>query len=373
MKEPELILVVDDEDLLRMNMRAFLEDLGYRVVEAARGMEALETSRLQAPDLILLDVNMPGMDGFETCGRLKEDPATAEIPVLFLSAILGAEDKVKAFRTGAVDYVTKPFQLEEVEARIGLHLELHRQRRKLRQQNDALLRLESLRDTLIHMIAHDMRSPLTIIIGTLDLLATGLEGQDPRLLGQVERARTTAERLTSMITTMLDMSRLESGEMPLHRKACDLAEIARGMLQSVSSLQAQRRIWVTSPESVRAAVDPEIIGRVLENLLVNAIKFTAADGLIEIRIQRDGGLARVALIDNGPGIAAEHLPRLFEKFGQVGERAQRSGAGLGLAFCRLAVEAHYGKVGVSSEVGKGSEFWFEIPVGEPGAGTPSPL
>jgi signal transduction histidine kinase len=365
MTTPETILLVDDEDALRWNMRAFLEDLGFQVLEARRGQEALALCREHRPHLILLDISMPEMNGFEVCRQLKTDPRTAEIPVIFVSAFLRVTDKVNAFASGGVDYVTKPFHFEEVEARIRAHLELHRQRRELKAQHAALLRLEQERDGFIHMLAHDMRGPLTAILGCVDLARLTAPPENASLATYLNRATEGAERITSMINQMLELSRLESGNLPLNRSQCDLVRLVQ---ESVAPMQAgvgKRRLVISGLESLFAYCDADVFGRILGNLVGNAFKFTPQDGRVEIQVTRSGDSARVAVIDDGPGLPVELQQSVFEKFTQAKGAGSKQGFGMGLAFCKLAVEAHQGQIGVESEPGHGSTFWFTLPLVPP--------
>jgi len=179
----------------------------------------------------------------------------------------------------------------------------------------------------------------------------------------IDVARRSTTKLLDMVTSVLDVSRLEAGEMPLNRQACDLAVVTKEVVDSLGSAVGQRRLSVESePAPVLAHGDQEIIRRVIANLLGNALKFTPKDGEIRIAVSRKDSMARVAVTDTGPGIPAEYHAKIFEKFGQVEKQARRHSTGLGLTFCKLAVEAHGGKIGIESEVGKGSTFWFELPV-----------
>jgi len=358
MTAPERILTVDDEPLLRMNLRAFLEDQGYQVLEAGDGATALEVCSTQAPDLVLLDINMPGLDGFQVCERLRAEPASRDLPVIFLTALPGTADKVRAFQAGGVDYLTKPFQFEEVEARVRTHLELARRQRQLQLQNAALIRSEALQQDLTHMIVHDLRSPLTVVLQSLEMLEAGLlPGLDARLRGLVERGLHGTRRLSGMIDQLLQVSRLEAGQMPANLRPLDLSQLARA---SAAALDPQR-ISVALPERLEVLGDPDLLPRVLDNLLGNALKFTQAPGRVDLRTGFQGGLVRIEVCDQGPGIADHDRERIFEKFSQ-GE-AGSSQRGLGLALCRLAVERMGGQIGVESERGQGSTFWFTLPAG----------
>ncbi len=360
------ILVVDDTAANLHLLAGMLKELGYKVRSVSDGKFALQTAKHDPPDLILLDVIMPEMNGYEVCERLKTDERLAEIPVIFISALNETMDKVKAFQVGGVDYITKPFQLREVQARVATHLELHRQRRLLQESYEQLRKLEELRDGLVHMVVHDMRTPLTSIKGFLQMLST-VEGETMSDDGRefVAIASEATENLIDMISSLLDVSKMEAGEMTLDLGECDLAEIIRGVMDKAESLRENRELTFEPPkEPIIIQADSGLLARIVQNLLGNALKFTPDRGTIQVGLERTQDAVRVYVQDSGPGIPSESLERIFEKFGQVtqgqSQRRQYS-TGLGLTFCKLAVEAHGGSIGVDSEVGKGSTFWFTLP------------
>jgi len=344
------ILIVDDTPANLLLLVKMLVERGYRTRTVHSGKLALQAARTEAPGLILLDIIMPEMNGYEVCAQLKADAALKDIPVIFISALHETIDKVKAFRVGAVDYVTKPFQFEEVYARVQTHLRLRR--------------LEQLRDDLTQMVVHDLRNPLTVICGFLEIL----EFHEARKLSANTRAlvmvaRRSAEDLLNMIGSILDVSKLGAGEMKLQREPCDLVALVRAVLATTQPLPDQRTVTLDAPEPpVNITADAALIRRVLQNLLGNALKHTPEGGAVRIAVTRSGSEIRIAITDSGPGIAPEFHQRIFEKFGQVEDRKHRQGTGLGLTFCKLAVEAHGGHIGVESEVGQGSTFWLALPL-----------
>lgn len=360
------ILVVDDTPANLILLTGMLKGLGYKVRSVSDGKFALQTAKHDVPDLILLDVMMPGMNGYEVCERLKMDEQLVEIPVIFLSALNETADKVKAFEAGGVDYVTKPFQLREVQARVAAHLELHRQKRLLKESYEQLRKLEELRDNLVHMVVHDMRTPLTSMKGFLQLLDM-VEGESMSKDGKEYVAILTdaTENLIELASSLLDVSKMEAGEMILDLGECNLIEIIREVMAKVESLRENRQFSIEAPEEPMTILgDAKLLSRVIQNLLGNALKFTPDGGSISVGFEICAPCVRVYVRDNGPGIPHESLERIFDKFGQVAsQHIQRQySTGLGLTFCKLAVEAHGGSIGVDSEVGKGSTFWFSIPV-----------
>ena len=362
------ILVVDDTPANLQLLAGMLKDCGYKVRPALSGELALQAARHSPPDLVLLDITMPGISGYEVAEELKRDEKLKKIPIIFISALTETMDKVRAFTIGGVDYVTKPFQYEEVAARVATHLkigrlqaQLEKSNHELRQTNDELLRLQQLRDNLVHMIIHDMNSPLGAMIGFIGLCKSS--GKiPPEIAGYLSHATTAAKKLSEMVRSMLDISKMEAGQLRLNRTDCDLAAVAREIADQFDSLRGKRQLEIDLPQQpLIAFVDRDLIGRVMQNLVGNALNYAPTGSAVRILLQSAETTARVSVIDAGPGIPPEYHKRIFEKFGQVQRDGPRVGTGLGLTFCKLAVEAHGGQIQVDSEPGKGSTFWFEVP------------
>jgi signal transduction histidine kinase len=358
------ILVVDDTlDNLRL-LSSVLGERGYEARPATSGRQALEAARRAPPDLILLDVNMPEMDGFEVCAELKSTESLREVPVIFLTALGDTVDKVKAFGLGGADYVTKPFQIDELLARVRAHLSLRQAQVELKQSYQRLRELEKLRDDLVHMVVHDMRAPLTALTSRLEFLASDL---GPTLTGpsadDLKASVRAAEGLSRMTNELLDVSRLEEGKLPLDRKPADLCALAAEVRGNLAGMERGRSIELEAAAPVRCVCDGALVKRVIENLVSNAIKHTPSGSGVRISLAGAGPRVRVAVQDSGPGVAPEARAKIFEKFGAVAARKDQTyhSAGLGLAFCKLAVEAHGGAIGVEQGQPKGAVFWFELP------------
>ena len=364
-KRASLLAVDDTPENLDILVGLLQED--YRVRVATNGERALKLAAREPPDLILLDIMMPGIDGLEVCRRLKEQEALADVPIIFISALDQASDKVRAFTSGGVDYITKPFQAEEVGARVATHLEIRRQQRQLQENFEQLRELERLRDSLVHMIVHDLRSPVLGLTGCLQMLQADLADQlGPEQVEDLESALAAARSLNEMVTSLLDVSRLEAGEMPLDIQPCDPQDVIGKAIGSLGALAKGRHVTFTPPPPMTVCCDAAITVRVVTNLVANALKFTPASGEVRVTATADADAVKIAVTDTGPGIPAEYRERIFEKFGQVAQRAEgkKYSTGLGLTFCKLAVEAHGGAIGVDSREGKGSTFWLTLPAGE---------
>ncbi len=356
---PSILLVDDTAENLRL-LAGMLATHGFDTRPVTSGAEALEAVAHEAPDLILLDVTMPGMNGFEVCAQLKATPASREIPVIFLTALTGVQDKLDGFNAGGVDFITKPFHLEEVIARVTTQVALKRSREALAQSLARLQELERSRDDLVKMIVHDMRGLLMVVLANLDLARGDISGEAAE---DVDSAIKAAQAVTQMSNTLLDVSRLEEGKMPLSPELGDLVPIAQESTEMLRALDSSRTITIESGGPVMATCDRGLIRRVIDNLVSNAVKHTPSGGRVTIELTVGTRGARVAVRDNGAGVPEELRGRLFEKFAGVHTQNRKAvhSAGLGLAFCKLAVEAHGGTIGVESATPRGSIFTFELP------------
>jgi signal transduction histidine kinase len=356
------ILVVDDTPTNLLLLDLILKRSGYFTHLAPSGRVALSTARNSIPDLVLMDITMPEMDGYAVCQEMKRDPRLCDVPVIFLSSLDNPEDKVRAFREGGVDYVTKPYKASEIEARIRTHLNLDRQRRQMASLVEELNEVECLRENLTQMIVHDMRSPLCAV----EFLACSLGGKgagDPaRLAAAIRDIRAQIGRLTRMTEDLLQIATLESKSVPLNLVVADLKAIVGRVLSNLVDVRGVERIDVTTSEAVNVRCDAALIERVIENLLRNAVFRSGAEGSVALSLERNGSDVLVTVRDQGPEIPPELHSVLFDKFSRLQQKGTRTGAGLGMALCRLAVEAHGGTIGFKSPVGAGSTFWFRLPM-----------
>jgi signal transduction histidine kinase len=357
-----VILIVDDvPENLRL-LSAILKAAGYRVRLVASGEVAMESVRQTPPDLILLDIRLPGADGFAVCRQLKQLDGVRDIPVIFISAMEGTEEKLKAFQAGGVDYVTKPFQAEEVLARVQTHLEIRRQKIQIEVNLRQLEKLERMRDDLTHMIVHDLRSPIMAVDGYHEMLQRA-EGANfsPKGVRHLGAARAGIARLIRMTNEMLLVSKLEAVKMPLQLAVFDLTALIREVADEHRLMGGRKTIeFLPPPGAQEIQADREIIRRVLQNLLGNALDFSPEAGVVRLSTTGVARTVRVNVADEGPGLGANAPADIFNKFGATSENSRRPGIGLGLAFCKLAVEAHGGCIGVDSQLGKGSVFWFSL-------------
>ena len=369
---PGLLLVVDDDAENRDVLSRRLIKQGHQVHTASSGRDALQLLTTQDFELILLDIMMPDMDGYEVLGRIKNDRRLQSIPVIMISAIDEVQSVVRCIEAGAEDYLAKPFDPTLLKARIGASLEKKRGRdretalyEQLQQNYKRLLELEKLRDDMRNMIVHDLRTPLTSVIVGMEMVA----GQGPLsdLQREVMNIATNGGRtLLAMINDLLDVEKMESGSSQLHYEPLTAETLIASAVEQVASLAAVERTSIVTaigPASTIFEGDENKLSRTLVNLIANAVKF-AGGGTVTVTADRGEELIRFAVRDTGAGIPAEAFERIFEKFGQANAHT-RVGTGLGLAFCKLAVEAHGGRIQVESTPGVGSTFSFTIPLSAP--------
>jgi signal transduction histidine kinase len=357
------ILIVDDEGRNRELLRELLESCGHEVAECADGRTALERIRTgEGHDAILLDIMMPGLDGFEVCRQLKADDRTARIPVLMITVLAAPEDRRNAIACGALDFITKPIDPQEVALRVANAIQAKHLFDDLLESHTRLRRLEELRDALTSMTIHDLSSPLAGVIASLDLVQrTPRESRGEDAEEMLQDALHSARRLQLQIRCLLDINRIESQAMPLAMVACDLAHHTREAVASLALRGTAPVRIVSDPAVLVARCDPLVIERVIANLVANAVRFTPVSGSVTVKLEERGDRAVVTVEDTGAGILPEHLPRVFDRYFHAESGRKRVGAtGLGLAFCRLAVEAHGGIIGVESEAGQGSRFCFQL-------------
>ena len=366
------VLVVDDDMRNRELLHDILEAAGHAITEAEDGPAALDAVRANPPDVILLDVMMPGIDGFETCRRIRANESTAAIPVIMVTALQDRHDRLEGIRAGANDFLTKPIDGQDVALRVRNAVYGKQLFDQVRESYRKLHELEDMRDKLVHMIVHDMRTPLMGILWDLEMLITKSGIPDQAAADQIdnlERSRAVCYQLIEMVSSVLDASRIEEGKMPLMLEAHSLVEILTECVASLGSVPGERTFAVnvtTDPGMVRC--DRNLVARVITNLLSNAIRFSPTGGEIVLSLERNAGTAKLSVKDAGGGIPADRQEAIFEKYGQVlasDGGGSRYSTGLGLTFCKLAVESHDGTIGVESRPGQGSTFWFTLPVAGP--------
>ena len=367
------ILLVDDQpDNLRL-LSKMLSDAGYEVRRALSGALALRNVDAHPPDLILLDINMPELTGYEVCETLKSEAKTRNIPIIFLSASNSEQDKVKALELGGVDYITKPFQVREVLARVATQLKLQQ--------------LNHLRANLSRMLVHDLRAPLSSIsLSSSSLLRRSYIKTDDQDILQTIYA--TSQRLNQMLNDLLITAKLDVGQLTLNRTPADLREMVASAFQELRFEAELKQINLVSefPDNVEAIIkqlplDVNLFHRVIENLVTNAVKFSPVGGTVTVKVgeKKPGPQDNFALTatdspskpnriflqvtDEGIGVPEAQQKDIFKPY-ETGQTVDGvSQLGLGLSFCKLVVEAHGGAIDVIPNQPRGSTFTVSLPYG----------
>ena len=358
---PDTILIVDDTPANLSVLVDTLSESGYQLMVAEDGEDALAQTAHTQPDLILLDVMMPGIGGFETCRRLKAQPSTRDIPVIFMTALTETAEKVKAFNAGAVDYITKPIQHEEALARISTHLTIRRLRLELEQQL-------ALKERFMRIAGHDLRNPLCLILMSGELARR--KGATPEVTEYLESIHSSAGQMRRIIDTFLNVRKPgDAHRGPMDRTDLNLviAAVASQNEPAAERKQVTLSLELT-PELPRAKADAGHAYQALTNYVSNAIKFLPTGGIIAIRTTATELTLRAEVQDNGPGVPAAERAALFTEYARLSNRPTggEESTGLGLSIVKQLVESEGGRVGADFPASGGSIFWFELPVA-PGA------
>jgi signal transduction histidine kinase len=355
----ETILIVDDIPQNIKILGTILHRQGYHIEFAMKGQAALQWVSEKSFDLILLDVMMPEMDGFEVCRQLKQNPQTAEIPVIFLTAKTDSESVVKGFEAGAVDFLSKPFNTEELLARVSTHLSLQRQKRELKELNAA-------KDKFFSILSHDLINPFNSILGLTDLMKKEYqqlsETEKIYFIGLIHDA---AQQGYMLLSDLLIWGRENMKKVRFDPSNHVLHNVVDGIMALTNNHATQKQIEVTNkiPSEITVFADEEMLKIILRNLLTNAIKFTPAGGSVWFEALQNEDETIVKVGDTGIGIAAEVQSSLFQidsTYSSNGTNGEK-GTGLGLVLCKDFIEKHNGTIQVESHPGKGTIFTCSFP------------
>ena len=366
------LLIVDDLHFNRRLLRDILKRHNFEMHEAADGLEALEKIEEYQFDTVLLDIMMPKLDGYEVCRRLKSDRRTEHIPIILITALTDRDSRLKGIDCGADDFLSKPIDAQYLPLRVRNSVHSKRLHNQAEENYTKLKEVEELRDGLLHMIIHDLRSPLFGVYGNMELLQLTANENGGLIdlnvkdsLDQLTQSRHGAEHVISMVNDLLDIHRMEENRMPIRSEEANLLQIIREGIMSLGAVLDHQRLqtdFIESPPLLQC--DQSVIGRVVANLVGNAIKFSPSDTPIHIALTSSDTHLRVSVSDRAAPISPADQSLIFEKFGQAAARKEgrAPSTGLGLTFCKLAVEAHQGSIGVASREGTGNVFWFELPL-----------
>ncbi|QTA79272.1 Two component system response regulator/histidine kinase [Desulfonema limicola] len=360
------VLIVDDNSQNLQILADILRHKNYKVATAKNGFKALKFISKKQPDLVLLDIMMPEIDGFEVCRRLKENHETNDIPIIFISALTSTDDKLKGFESGGVDYITKPFQKQEVLARVNAHLKLKQTQKALQAANTQLQTAINTKDKLFSIIAHNLRGPIGSLSSTLEMIS-----DDPDILQQKESVSffhnlsLSVHGAYNLLENLLKWSSSQRGTIKYQPVKIDLGMLIEKNIELFSKIAQDKDINLHSEvgKSNTAYADENMLMVVIQNLISNALKFTYKSGEVKVSMEIKGNFFEISISDTGIGISEENQQKLFrldEHFTTYGTENEK-GSGLGLLLCKEFIEKNKGKIWVNSKQGHGSVFIFSLP------------
>ncbi len=360
-KQDFSILVVDDNKENLKVVSNFLKAEGYQIALALNADDARNILEENKIDLILLDVMMPGTDGFTLCRQLKEDNRLKEIPVIFLTAKTETSDLVEGFNSGGVDYITKPFQKEELIARVNNHVALANAKNEIMKQAEQIRRINRTKDRLYSVIAHDIKSPFANISMLISTLAEGyIDAGSEEYEEILQSINSSTQETYSLLLNLLQWTRSQTGDLEIVPESISVEELAANTLRFLSPQADKKEIKLerSVPDGLVIEADQNMMKSVLQNLVNNAIKFTRPGGKIKINARESDHKILIDITDNGIGIPKANLKKLFVDEGQVTTRGtnDEKGSGLGLLLVKEFVQRNQGTISVNSEEGKGTTF-----------------
>ncbi|MBO5467927.1 MAG: hybrid sensor histidine kinase/response regulator [Prevotella sp.] len=361
------ILVVDDVVSNVLLLKILLTNEGFQIITANNGEECIETAKTEKPDLILLDVMMPGISGFDTAVILKKEAETQEIPIIFLTALNNPSELVHGFQVGANDFLTKPFNKEELVMRVMHQVQLVAAKRIIVRQNEELKRTISNRDKMYSVIAHDLRSPMASIRMVLNLVVSAISPDviGPEMFELLDKANKESEETHDLLDNLLKWTKSQTGRINVVYQDFDINEVIPGVVEIFSMIAFTKKItleYKPNCDKLVVRADNDMLKTVVRNFLSNAVKFSPENSTIEIITGIEGEFAKISIRDHGVGIAPERLGELFHKgettYGTSGEE----GSGLGLQLCADFARKNGGDVAVESVLGEGSTFSVLVPL-----------
>ena len=361
------ILVVDDVVSNVLLLKILLTNEKFQVLTANNGNSCIETAKREHPDLILLDVMMPDISGFDTAVILKKEKETADIPIIFLTALNSPADLVHGFQVGANDFLTKPFNKEELVMRVMHQISLVAAKRIIVQQNDELRRTINNRDKMYSVIAHDLRSPMASIRMVLNLVVQTVspEAIGPEMYYLIDKANKETEETHDLLDNLLKWTKSQTGRLKVAYQDFEVMDVVTGVYGIFTMIAETKNIALTMEENVtglKVRADKDMLNTVVRNFLSNAIKFTPEGSAIEIIVDKKDDFAKISIRDHGVGIAPDRIEGLFHKGETTYGTNNEEGSGLGLQLCKNIAVKNSRDVMVESVLGEGSTFSVLVPI-----------
>lgn len=361
------ILIVDDVVSNVLLLKILLTNEKFLICTASNGRECIEKTKSEHPDLILLDVMMPDLNGFDTAVILKNDPETANVPIIFLTALNTPSDLVQGFKVGASDFLTKPFNKEELIVRVMQQISLVAARRIIMEQNEELRHTISNRDKMYSVIAHDLRSPMASIRMVLNLFVSTVS---PDMIGQelydlIDKANRESEETHSLLDNLLKWTKSQTGRLNVVYQDFEINDVVLGVVDIFVIIAETKHIRLNcnlGTENLKVHADTDMLNTVIRNFLSNAIKFSNENSTIDITVARSGDFARISVRDHGVGISEDRIASLFSSGKTTYGTKNEEGSGLGLQLCKDFAVKNGGDVEVESVHGEGSTFSVLVPL-----------
>lgn len=361
------ILIVDDVVSNVLLLKILLTNEKFQVCTAANGNQCIEMAQKEKPDLILLDVMMPDINGFDTAVILKKDEATRDIPIIFLTALNNPSDLVKGFQVGANDFLTKPFNKEELVMRVMHQIELVAAKRTIVRQNEELRRTVNNRDKMYSVIAHDLRSPMASIRMVLNLAVNVVSREmvGDEIFSLLDKANRESEETHDLLDNLLKWTKSQTGRLNVVYQDIDLDDIVPGVVDIFHMIAEMKKInlqYIPSNEKLIVHGDNDMMKTIIRNFISNAIKFSSEGKGVEVFCTREGDFARISVRDHGVGISPERVETIFHKGDTTYGTSGEEGSGLGLQLCEDFARKNGGEAQVESVLGEGSTFSFTVPL-----------
>ncbi len=358
---PKVLIVDDNKENLDL-VTYFLKPQNYQLLTAGDGETALELVNRETPDIILLDIMLPKMSGFEVCEKIKKNPATRFIPIVMITALKELKDKIRALEAGADDFISKPFENVELLTRVKSLLRVKKYHDELEESNRALQRMDQFKEELAHLIVHDMKNPIFVIQGNLQMMGMGLNDNiSPAIKKYVDRIDRSTKGLLRMVSNLIDISKIEDGTLKLNHEFHQLNNLIERTIQTFTDYpeHAKKKINLSLiPGMPSCKVDGSVIERVFDNIFNFALSNVAPDGSVTISSSFDEKNITVKVLDDGLKIPEKYQTLIFEKYSQVEIKNEgfRLGRGLGFTYSKLAMEAHNGSIYLDKDNEKGNLF-----------------